>query len=213
MQCLLNVCKCCQLTDVSGQCLGGLSAVIIIITQLKDQQAIMKLHFILPVLYVFLQLAFQNLYSASSGYDKCTLYADRTLINRQNVKSDVSSAVNPCRQFFTLEVHARVIAATLKVLNMANLEEEPGIPFPGDESSKEDKKNYLEFVCAKVVDMFVIDESKNERILECLDSINLCEKAKALSLDDNNRYQCRYEGCQKSFAKYGKRMKDHEANQ
>lgn len=88
---------------------------------------------------------------------------------------------------------------------MANLEEEPGIPFPGDESSKEDKKNYLEFVCAKVVGMFVI-ESKNERILECLDSINL------LSLDDNNRYQCSYEGCQKSFAKYGKRMKDHEAN-
>ena len=77
-----------------------LSAVIIIITQSKDQQAIMTLHFIL--LYVFLQLAFQNLYSASSGYDKCTLYADRTLINRWNVKSDVSSAVNPCRQFCTL---------------------------------------------------------------------------------------------------------------
>jgi hypothetical protein len=36
------------------------------------------------------------------------------------------------------EVHVCVIAATLKVLNMANLEEEPGIPFPGDESSKED---------------------------------------------------------------------------
>ena len=161
-----------------------------------------------------LQLAFENLYSGSSGYDKCTLYADRTLINRRNVKSDVSSAVNPCRQFFTLEVHARVIAAALKVLEMADLEEEPGIQFSfsGDKSSKEDKKNYLKIICEKVVDEFVIDESKNERIIDCLENINISDRAKALSLDDNNRYQCRYEGCQKSFAKYGKRMKDHEAN-
>ena len=45
-----------------------------------------------------------------------------------------------------------------------------------------------------------------------MESINISDRAKALSLDDNNRYQCRYEGCQKSLAKYGKRMKDHEAN-
>lgn len=133
---------------------------------------------------------------------------------RRNVKSDVSSAVNPCRQFFTLEVHARVFAAALKVLRMANLEEEPGveIPFSGDRCPKEDKKKYLKFVCEKVVDEFVIDESKNERTIKSLDRINLQEKAKALSMDSNNRYRCRYEICQKSFAKYGKRMKDHEAS-
>lgn len=44
-----------------------------------------------------------------------------------------------------------------------------------------------------------------------MDNIDLNEKAKELSLDANNRYQCRYEGCSKTFAKYGKRMKDHEA--
>ena len=119
------------------------------------------------VLLSLFQLAFHNLYSASSGSNKCTLYADHTLINKQNVKSKVSSAVNPCRQFFTLEVHACVIAAALNVLGMGNIEEEPvaEFSFSGNECSKEDKKNYLEFISAKIVDQFVIDEIKNERIV------------------------------------------------
>ncbi|XP_028410550.1 uncharacterized protein LOC114533248 [Dendronephthya gigantea] len=161
----------------------------------------------------FLQLAFQNLYSPSSNFDKCTMYADRTLINRRNVKSEVSSAANPCRQFFTLEVKARVIAAGLTVLKMDKLEDEPAkdLSFSGDNSSKVEKTNYLKSISAKVVDEFIIDGRKNERILQCMDNIDLCEKAKELSLDDNNRYRCRYEGCSKTFAQYGKRMKDHEA--
>ena len=61
--------------------------------------------------------------------------------------------------------------------------------------------------------MFVIDKSKNERIVKCLENINISERPKlSLSLNDLNRYQCRYEGCQKSFAKYDKGMKDHNAN-
>lgn len=105
------------------------------------------------MLCIFFQLAFQNLYSPSSSSDKCTMYADRTLINRRNVKSDVSSAANPCRQFFTLEVKARVIAAGLTVLKMAKVEDEPGkdLSFSGNESSKNDKKSYLEFISAKVI--------------------------------------------------------------
>ena len=80
------------------------------------------------------------------------MYADRTLINRRNVRSEVSSAVNPCRQFFTLEVKARVIAAGLTILEMAKLEDKPSsdLSFSGDSSSKVDKMNYLKSISAKV---------------------------------------------------------------
>jgi hypothetical protein len=44
------------------------------------------------------------------------MYSDRNLINQRNVKSDVSSAANPCRRFFELEVEARIIAAAVKVI-------------------------------------------------------------------------------------------------
>ena len=62
------------------------------------------------------QVAFNNFYNAASTADKCTMYSDRNLINRRNVKSDVSSAANPCRRFFQLEVEARIIGAAVKVI-------------------------------------------------------------------------------------------------
>lgn len=51
-----------------------------------------------------IQVAFSKLFSGASAHDKCTLYSDRNLINRRNVKGDVSAAANPCRRFFILEV-------------------------------------------------------------------------------------------------------------
>lgn len=125
------------------------------------------------------------------------MYADRTLKNRRNVKNDVSSAANPwpCRQFFILEVHARIIAAILKVVGIEDIEAEPEqLKFSGDKSSKVDKKNYLEHIATKVVDEFVIDENKNDRILQCVEKIDVFHKARAMMLDANNRYKCRYKG-------------------
>lgn len=140
------------------------------------------------------------------------MYSDRTLINRRNVKSDVSSAVNPCRQFFVLEVKARVIAAALKVLGMDSHEgTATEYTYSDESSSKSDKKKYLQFLATKIVDEFIIDESKNERILKCLDKLDLSENSRDLMLDDKRRVKCRYQGCSKTFATYGKRMKDHEA--
>ena len=71
------------------------------------------------------QIAFSNIYKAASASDKCTLYCDRNLINRRNIKSDVSSAVNACGRFFHLGVEARVIFWGLAVLGIENLNEEP----------------------------------------------------------------------------------------
>ena len=47
------------------------------------------------------QFAFDRLYSQASSRDKCTLYSDRNLINRRNVKARVDSAVKPAHSFFT----------------------------------------------------------------------------------------------------------------
>ena len=86
---------------------------------------IIKLVFEHKYCILFFQIAFSNLYKAASASDKCTLYSDRNLINRRNVKSDVSSAVNACRAFFQLEVEARVVAGCLLVLGiwMGNLKQ------------------------------------------------------------------------------------------
>ena len=99
------------------------------------------------------------MYQTGSASDKCTLYSDRNLINRRNVKSDVSDAVNACRRFFQLAVEARVVAACLQVLDMVNVDGKPNNhKFCGDMASKDDKKAYIEEVATLVVDRFVLKQ-------------------------------------------------------
>ena len=60
-----------------------------------------------------------------SASEKCTMYSDKNLINRRNVKSDVTSAVNACRKFFEIEIEARVVAAGLCVLELDDMDGDP----------------------------------------------------------------------------------------
>lgn len=99
------------------------------------------------------------MYQTGSALDKCSLYSDRNLINRRNVRSDVSDAVNACRSFFQLAVESRVVAACLHVLNMVDLDGTPNNhKFCGDMASKDDKKAYIEEVATLVVDRFVFKQ-------------------------------------------------------
>ena len=90
--------------------------------------------------------------------DACTMYSDRNLVNRRNVKSDVSAAANACRRFFQLEVEARIIAAALSILGMKKMDDEKPIRnmFEGT-STTDNKKSYLHHISSLVVDKFVVD--------------------------------------------------------
>ena len=61
-------------------------------------------------------VAFGYFYNPSAISDQCTLYADRNLINRRNVVEEVKKNFDACKQFFNLEIEARVVAAALKIL-------------------------------------------------------------------------------------------------
>ena len=99
------------------------------------------------------------------------MYNDRNLINRHNVKSDVSAAANACRRFFTIEVESRIIAATMSVLGIEKLDDEE-FPLPINEmSTKDEKKTFLQKTAALVVDKFVVDEQRNEKILNSVQVI------------------------------------------
>lgn len=74
------------------------------------------------------------------------MYSDRNLVNRRNVRGDVTAAANACRRFFQLEVEARIIAAALKVLGMSQIDDEKptdNIFLNGPDATRQDKKKYL----------------------------------------------------------------------
>ena len=137
------------------------------------------------------------------------MYSDRNLVNRRNVKSDVSAAANACRRFFQLEVEARIIAAALSILGMKKMDDEKPIRnmFEGT-STTDNKKSYLHHISSLVVDKFVVDQKRNTDVEQSLLSM---QEDQDQQPDVYGRFPCRFPGCSKTFAHHGKLRKDHEA--
>ncbi|XP_028404057.1 uncharacterized protein LOC114526731 isoform X1 [Dendronephthya gigantea] len=156
----------------------------------------------------FLEVAFSQLYNVASAGDKCTMFSDRNLVNRRNVKQDVTAAANACRRFFVIEVEARIIAAAMHLLGMQKIDEEPSKhKFSTTASaSLQERKSYLNNISSLVIDEFVIDQRRNSDVEESVNSIQ-----EDLQTDIHGRFPCRAPGCTKTFAHAGKLRTDHEA--
>ena len=57
--------------------------------------------------------------------NKCTLAADKILVNRRNVIPEVKRRYAACRRFLDVELESRILAAGLKLLNISNLKDIP----------------------------------------------------------------------------------------
>ena len=105
------------------------------------------------------------MYDELSGCDKCTMFSDKKLVNRRNLKKEVTTAANACRRFCILEVEARIVAATLHISGMNKVDDqEPTTCKLSPSATVEDKKSYLNKVSALVVDQFVVDELSKCRV-------------------------------------------------
>lgn len=146
------------------------------------------------------KVAFKNFYNTKSAGDKCTLYSDRNLINRRNVRENVDAAVNPCRKFFELEIKARLVASAVHELGMNNLFDSPTGEFcqPNlPEVSDIEKKEYLHKVASRVVDSYVIRREKVESIFNSLSAAEEEEASNRRNQTDDGRFICNFPGCGK----------------
>ena len=100
------------------------------------------------------------------------MHSDRNLVNRRNVKRDISAATIPCRRFFQLELESRVLAAASKVLGMNSLDknEKPtkNVFLNGENGTREDKKNYQRKIATAVVDDYIVDQERKRNIFRCV---------------------------------------------
>ena len=156
-------------------------------------------------------MAFEAFYHSTSARDKCTLYSDRNLIDRRNVSSDVSHRVNPCKKFFALMIRARVVAATMKILGMEAVDGMPekDVLSVNGNSDKREKRKFIQSLAARVVDEFILRSSKVEDLMKKKGREE--EKQRENSQCVNDRYQCRFPGCKKTYKHDGKARRDHEA--
>ena len=146
------------------------------------------------------------------------MYSDRNLVNRRNVKGDVTAAANACRRFLQLEVETRVVAAAMEILGMSSLDDEkPTKNAPPDSTDATDvaKKSYLRRIASLVVDTYVIDQQRNLDIQQSVQIVEHEQGARQQEItvdrEGRRRFKCRAPGCHKDFAHDGKLRRDHEA--
>ena len=140
------------------------------------------------------------------------MFADKILINRRNVCADVKKKYNACKQFFFLEVEARILAATMQALKIKSLDETPTPDIlPADlcrESSLYEKKTYLDSLALEIVNEFVVNESVQKSIImkqKYNDWLRTCNPT-----TEDGRFKCRLSTCSDTFKHDGKIRKEHE---
>ena len=160
-------------------------------------------------------MIYSRFFSGKSDVDSCTMFSDRTLINRRNVTGDTHSSYRVNRDFLSIVFESRVIAAAMEVLGFENQSSMPTkhqLPSNLQLLQKSQKLKCLDELAAKVVDQFVFLE--NSAVDDIVDSVltqqekdNVLQQQK---LTPEGRFPCRFQGCEKSFKYNGKSRQSHE---
>jgi len=161
-----------------------------------------------------LQLIYNRFYSSKSDGDYCTMFSDRTLINRRNVTSDPHSAYRADKDFFITTLEARVLAAAMKILGFqskTDVNPKPSLPDDMTSLKKSDKLKLLLDISEKIVVEYIFDKSKANHMIDTIllqqEKENLVDQQQ---LTEDGRFPCRFEGCSMSFKYNGKSRKNHE---
>ena len=168
------------------------------------------MYFTTFISYFFFQYIFSHFYNPGDAQDKCTLSSDRNLINRRNVRSDVSKNISTCKKFLTIELQARIVGATMIDLGIKEMDEKPSSNslYANMKSlPKKAQRDCLKSLTEKVVDKYILGKDKVQNILE---QTCKAQEEENTTKATGDRFPCRFPGCVKSFKHDGKRRRDHE---
>ena len=97
--------------------------------------------------------------------------SDRNVINRQNVREDPHKAYKADRDFFVLEITARVICAAYYVFGLMDSSSEPkNLHIPSDivDQCKMKKLRFLHNAAAKIVDELVDNKDMMDSTIQTM---------------------------------------------
>lgn len=154
---------------------------------------------------MFLQLIYKRFYSTVAANDKCSLFSDRNLINRRNVKADAHHAYAPNKQMFLLAVKARIVASAMKVMGLEELDGSPKrYTYPKDASrfDKTIKHVHLRNLASQIVDRFIVDDQSYNAIINHALEDNERQELRRAEMTADGRFLCRHDGCNKTFRYY-----------
>ena len=112
-----------------------------------------------------------------------------------------------------LELETRVVAMGMHVLGMEALSDDPRTNIPPSMNAPCILKKLYLYRLSNIYEDYVSEATKGTDLMK---AILIEEEVDALrkrqSVDENGRYLCRFPNCDKTYAKDGKRRRDHEAS-
>ncbi len=113
-----------------------------------------------------------------------------------------------------LELETRVVAMGMHVLGMKALSDDPRTNIPPSMNAPSIlKKLYLYQLSNMIYEDYVSEATKGTDLMKAIlieEEVDSLRKRQ--SVDENGRYPCRFPNCDKTYAKDGKRRRDHEAS-
>lgn len=158
---------------------------------------------------------FDHFYHTRSAGDKCTLFSDRNLVDRRNVKADVDKAANPCRKFLEMEVHARIISACLQTLGLNSMHETPAsniLPNGLQDAMPKAKREFLHKIASQVVDKYILQKENVQCLLKKVLTQDEIQQYWLKDMTPDGRFKCRYPSCPQTFTFDAASRRIHENN-
>ncbi len=118
------------------------------------------------------------------------MFSDKLLVNRRNLSTEVKKKYSACKQFFFMEIEARIVAAAMSIFGLHTLSGTLSKTLlPPESETKDKKKSFLENLANNVVDKFVMNE-------QALKSIALQQKyndwlSECNPKTNDGRFKCR----------------------
>ena len=110
-----------------------------------------------------------------------------------------------------MELESRVLAATLTVLHLEKLDNQPEediLPCTIANASIADKKQFLRKLSVTVVDNYILNKDAVNRAMQL--KVDLEEELLKVVKTDDRKFRCHEPSCSKVFLFNGKRKRDHE---
>lgn len=152
-----------------------------------------------------LKYIFDTFYLTSSVNEQGTMYQLKCLLDRRDVKVDMTSSYRQCKNFFDDILDGHIIAAACHYFGMkdqSSLPTKNKIPLYIDNTSTENQQEWLNNASKSIIDIYVMEESTAiPDIYEDAQYMST-QLASLTELDVENKYKCPYLDCTKAYKQF-----------
>lgn len=139
-------------------------------------------------------------YKEESAGELGTTKASINRTRKTNASHGPRKKYNEYKDFHECELEGHICAAFLEMSGMSKVDDKPNYTLPDASLSTTTKRKWLLSLCETFIDTYVLDAGDINRLVQ---------QTHQLELSAHGRYNCRVEGCAKTYVHHSRRVR-HE---